>query len=67
VPMNEALDIVNLNDLNSEGLNRIRKSYENKWNQWQSIRTIFSVLAFILSLLAAFIDKINDNINILNS
>lgn len=67
VPMNEALDIVNLNDLNSEGLNRIRKSYENKWNRWHSVRTVFSVLAFILSLLAAFIDKINDNINILNS
>ena len=67
VPMNEVLDAVNLDDLNSEALNNTRTSYEGKWNQWHSVRTVFSVLAFILCLLAAFIDKSNDNINILNS
>ena len=67
VPLNDLLDALNLNDLNSEALNNTRKSYEGKWNQWHSIRTVFSVLAFILCLLAAFIDKSNNDINIFNS
>lgn len=64
VPMNEALDLVNLNDLNGETLRYIRTSYEGKWNQWHSIRTVFSVLAFILSILVAFVDKSNNSINL---
>jgi len=63
VPMNEALDAVNLNDLKSVELHHTRMAYEGKWNQWHSVRTVFSVLAFILSILAAFIDKSNNNIN----
>ncbi len=59
-PMNEALDAINLGDKNTEALNNIRTSYEGTWNQWHSIRTVFSVLAFILCLLAAVIDSNND-------
>lgn len=64
VPMNEALDAVILQDLSSEELKDTRTSYEGKWNQWHSVRTIFSVLAFTLCLLAAFIDNSNDHINL---
>ena len=67
IPLNDLLDALNLNDLNSEALNNTRTSYEGKWNQWHSIRTVFSVLAFVLCLLAAFIDKSNNDINIFNS
>ncbi len=63
IPLNEALDAVNLNDLKSVELHHTRMAYEGKWNQWHSVRTVFSVLAFILSILAAFIDKSNNNIN----
>jgi len=63
IPLNEALDAVNLNDLKSIELHHTRMAYEGKWNQWHSVRTVFSVLAFILSILAAFIDKSNNNIN----
>ncbi len=66
VPMNEALDAVNLNDLNIESLKSTRMAYEGKWNQWHRVRTVFSVLAFVLSLLAVFVSHTNDKINFTN-
>ena len=52
VPLNEALDVVHLQELSKEALHDLRMSYETPWNRWHTLRTIFSVLAFILSLLA---------------
>ncbi len=57
VPMNEALDAVNLSDLNSTEARHTRMDYEAKWNQWHTIRTVCAVLAFILCILAAFSEK----------
>jgi len=54
VPMNEALDLVNINALSVEELENTRRSYEIKWNQLHTVRTIFSVLAFIMLLLGVF-------------
>jgi uncharacterized membrane protein len=60
VPMNDALDAINLADINAEGLKNIRVSHEGKWNQLNTIRAAFGVLSFALSLLAAFAEKSNN-------
>lgn len=52
VPMNEALDTLQLSGLSLEQLKVIRLDYESKWNRLHSIRTVFSVVAFALLLLA---------------
>jgi uncharacterized membrane protein len=57
VPLNEALDAIKLNELDAEGMKSFRLSFEGKWNQLHSIRTGFSVLSFILALLAVFTNK----------
>ncbi len=54
VPMNEALDAVDLTVLNDSSLKELRGSYEGRWNMLHAIRTAFSVIAFILALLSAF-------------
>ncbi len=66
VPLNEGLDIVNLNQLSKEALTNTRLTYEGQWNRWHTIRTIFSVLAFLLCLLAAFMESSSDKISSLN-
>lgn len=54
VPMNESLDAVHLQELSSQSLHELRTAYEGKWNQWHRLRTIFAVLAFVLSIVSAF-------------
>ena len=60
VPMNEALDLVNINTLSGEELENIRLSYESKWNQLNTVRTIFAVLAFMVLLLSVFLMRLKD-------
>lgn len=55
VPMNEALDAINLNNLDAKGMKNVRLTYESKWNMLHNIRTLFSVLAFVFSLLSVFV------------
>ena len=57
VPMNESLDLVNLTKLNIDELKLTRLSYEGKWNQFNTIRTIFSVLSFVTIVLASFFNE----------
>lgn len=54
VPLNDALDILDLASLGENELKDFRKSYEDKWNRLHWIRTAFSVLSFLFSLLAVF-------------
>lgn len=54
VPMNEILDLVNINALSGEELENTRLPFENKWNQFNTVRVISSVLAFSMFLLAIF-------------
>ena len=56
VPLNDLLDAMDLNTLSEVKTTEFRKSYESKWNRFHLIRTIFSVLAFMLSLCAVFSD-----------
>lgn len=48
VPLNEALDIIQLNQLSPEELQATRQAYEVKWNRLHYIRTLFSVISFVL-------------------
>ena len=52
VPLNDALDVMELAELTAEQAGDFRRHYELKWNRFHLIRTIFSVLSFLLGLLA---------------
>jgi uncharacterized membrane protein len=55
VPLNDALDALDLASLSDIQRSEFRNSYETKWNRLHWIRTVFSVLAFIISLISLFI------------
>lgn len=52
VPLNNALDSVRINNLGIEELSQARRSFEEPWNRLHRIRTIFSVVSFLLLLAA---------------
>ncbi len=54
VPLNDALEALSLGDLGEEKIHAFRNYYESNWNRFHLIRTVFSVTAFLLSLLALF-------------
>lgn len=54
VPLNDQLDILDLADLSPAKLAKFREYYETKWNRLHTIRTLFSIASFMLSLLAVF-------------
>ncbi len=55
VPLNNMLDAINLQNLSAVELADLRQQYEPKWNWLHMIRTVFSVISFILILLTSFI------------
>ena len=54
VPLNDSLDILELAELSADLISKTRQQYEVKWNKLHMIRTVFSVLSFLLSLLSLF-------------
>ncbi|MEQ8626804.1 DUF1772 domain-containing protein [Ekhidna sp.] len=54
VPLNNELEALKLTKMSALELTEFRQYYESKWNVLHRMRTIFSVIAFVLSLLAAF-------------
>ncbi|MEL6190736.1 MAG: anthrone oxygenase family protein [Bacteroidota bacterium] len=54
VPLNDSLEALDLATQNESKLTEFRKMYEGKWNRLHVIRTVFSVIAFMLSLLGIF-------------
>lgn len=52
VPLNEALDLIELNKLGASELKMTRQAYELKWNRLHHVRTVFSIISFVLLLLA---------------
>lgn len=55
VPLNNMLEAINLQNLTAVELADFRQQYESKWNWLHMIRTVFSVISFILILLTSFI------------
>lgn len=54
VPLNDALEALDLAELSDSKIVEFRKYYEGKWNRLHVIRTLFSVLAFVASLITVF-------------
>ncbi len=54
VPLNNALDAIDLGELGADLITRTRQQYEIKWNRLHMLRTVFAVLSFVFSLLSIF-------------
>jgi uncharacterized membrane protein len=54
VPLNDALEAVDLNTLDSVQLADFRGHYEVEWNRLHMIRTVSALVSFLLSLAASF-------------
>lgn len=53
VPLNDALDVIDLQELTEGKIVEFRKTYEVKWNRLHVIRTVFAVLAFMVAVFGA--------------
>ena len=54
VPLNNELDVLKITEISTEKINEFRKYYESNWNRLHRIRTVFSVISFLLLLVAVF-------------
>ena len=50
VPLNDMLDTLNLSEITETEIIEFRNNYEKKWNMWHWVRTVFSVISFLLML-----------------
>ncbi len=57
VPLNDELEALDIKQLNLYELKNFRTYYENKWNQFHSIRTVAGMVSFTLLLISIFIQK----------
>ncbi len=57
VPLNNELDILKITKLSLSELKNFRTYYESTWNHYHNIRTISSMISFILLLISIFIKK----------
>ncbi|MEL0455926.1 anthrone oxygenase family protein [Flavobacteriaceae bacterium SZ-1-7] len=58
VPLNNALEALDITQLSSLDLRDFRTYYEGSWNHYHNIRTISGMISFILLLIATFIQKL---------
>lgn len=52
VPLNNALEALQIESMTPEQMNEFRKGFESKWNRLNLIRTISSLLTFLLLVIA---------------
>ncbi|NJB72837.1 putative membrane protein [Saonia flava] len=52
IPLNELLNKTNLASASIEDLKILRETFETKWNQFHFIRTITSIVSFLLLLIS---------------
>jgi uncharacterized membrane protein len=64
VPLNEILDKSDLQVSSPQQLKELRSLFEVKWNRLHLIRTITSILSFILLTISLLQIQINTNSNI---
>lgn len=57
VPLNNTLDSFDSAAVTADVLGSMRQNYETRWNQWHSLRTAASALAFTLATVAATISE----------
>jgi len=51
VPLNEVLDKSNLEALSKMELQELRNKFEQPWNNWHTVRTLSSFIAFVLLII----------------
>jgi len=52
VPLNNGLEALKISELSSKEVAEFRKHYESQWNKLHTYRMLFSVLSFVMALLA---------------
>jgi len=52
VPLNEMLDKTNLQSISVESIAEIRKSFESKWNQLNTVRTLCAIASLAGTIIA---------------
>jgi uncharacterized membrane protein len=52
IPLNNALEALQIESMTPEQMNEFRKGFESKWNRLNSIRTISSAITFLLLVIA---------------
>tara|TARA_B100000780_G_C21095833_1_gene441955 strand:+ start:948 stop:1433 length:486 start_codon:yes stop_codon:yes gene_type:complete len=57
VPLNNALDVLHLEQLSPLEMKQFRMQYESKWNMYQNIRTVAGVISFFTLIISSFIYK----------
>ena len=55
IPLNNLLDKTNLNVISPEDAKNLRSSIETKWNNFNLIRTITSVISFMILIISGLI------------
>lgn len=63
VPLNEILDKTDLQVSSPKQLKELRNLFETKWNRLHLIRTVTSILSFLLLILSLLQHQINTNTN----
>ncbi|MFX0557752.1 DUF1772 domain-containing protein [Maribacter sp. CXY002] len=57
VPLNELLDNTVLEKASQIELADLRKTFEQPWNNWHTVRTVCSTISFILLLMGIIVNK----------
>lgn len=52
VPLNNALEALQIESMTPEQMDEFRKGFESKWNRLNTIRTISSAIMFLLLVMA---------------
>ena len=52
VPLNNWIDGIKLENLDTEALHTIRAKFESNWNKWHHVRTYAAILSFCCSVLS---------------
>ena len=56
IPLNDQLEAFDASGATSAEVDATRVAYERPWNRWHDVRTVSSASAFVLCVLAAFVD-----------
>jgi len=56
IPLNNKLDMLELNAMNASTLSDFRSTYEGKWNRYNLVRSISSAIALVLTILPIFLN-----------
>jgi len=56
IPLNNKLDVLDLNSMDATRISEFRIAYEGKWNSYNLVRSISSTIALVLTILPIFLN-----------